>query len=113
MTAANYNAPGQVVIAGESAAVDSAIAACKEAGAKRAVALDVSGPFHSPLMVAAADEFSAALNAIDVAMPKVTVIQNVDALPAADVQEIRNNLVAQLSAPVRWTETIEKLLARA
>lgn len=112
VTAANYNAPGQVVIAGESAAVDSAIAACKEAGAKRAVALDVSGPFHSPLMVAAADEFSAALNAIDVAMPKVTVIQNVDALPAADVQEIRNNLVAQLSAPVRWTETIEKLLAQ-
>ena len=111
VTAANYNAPGQVVIAGESAAVEAAISVCKEAGAKRAVALDVSGPFHSPLMVAAAEEFSAALNDVNVVMPQTTVIQNVHAQPAASVEELRTNLVAQLSAPVRWTETIEKLVA--
>lgn len=112
VAAANYNAPGQVVIAGESAAVEAAIVLCKEAGAKRAVALDVSGPFHSPLMAPAAEEFAAALAATDINVPDVAVIQNVDARAASDVQEIRDKLVAQLSAPVRWTETIETLLAQ-
>lgn len=112
VAAANYNAPGQVVIAGESAAVEAAIVLCKEAGAKRAVALDVSGPFHSPLMAPAAEEFAAALAATDINVPDIAVFQNVDARAASDVQEIRDKLVAQLSAPVRWTETIETLLAQ-
>ena len=111
VTAANYNAPGQIVIAGEKSAVAAAIHACKDAGAKRAVALDVSGPFHSPLMAAAAEEFSEVLNAIQVHMPEITVVQNVEARPATDEHDIRANLVAQLSAPVRWTETIERLIS--
>ena len=110
VTAANYNAPGQIVIAGEKSAVAAAIHACKDAGAKRAVALDVSGPFHSPLMAPAAEEFSEVLNAIQVHMPEITVVQNVEARPATDEHDIRANLVAQLSAPVRWTETIERLI---
>lgn len=110
VTAANYNAPGQVVIAGDAAAVEAAILACKEAGAKRAVALDVSGPFHSPLMVPAAEEFSAVLEDTSIVMPKITVIQNVNAQSANNEQEIRSNLVAQLSAPVRWRETVELLV---
>lgn len=111
VTAANYNAPGQIVIAGEKAAVADAIQACKDAGAKRALALDVSGPFHSPLMESAAEEFSAVLSAIPVRMPTTPVVQNVHARVAVDEQEIRANLVAQLSAPVRWTESIEQLLS--
>ena len=111
VTAANYNAPGQIVIAGEKSAVAAAIHACKDAGAKRAVALDVSGPFHSPLMAPAAEEFSEVLNAIQVHMPEITVVQNVEARPGTDEHDIRANLVAQLSAPVRWTETIERLIS--
>ena len=111
VTAANYNAPGQIVIAGEKVAVADAIQACKDAGAKRALALDVSGPFHSPLMEPAAEEFSAVLSAIPVRMPTTPVVQNVHARVAVDEQEIRANLVAQLSAPVRWTESIEQLLS--
>jgi len=111
VTAANYNAPGQIVIAGEKAAVADAIQACKDAGAKRALALDVSGPFHSPLMEPAAEEFSAVLSAIPVRMPTTPVVQNVHARVAVDEQEIRANLVAQLSAPVRWTESIEQLFS--
>tara|TARA_B100000900_G_scaffold320297_1_gene279502 strand:+ start:926 stop:1804 length:879 start_codon:yes stop_codon:yes gene_type:complete len=111
VTAANYNAPGQIVIAGEKSAVTAAIQACKDAGAKRAVALDVSGPFHSPLMAPAAEEFSEVLNATQVHMPEITVVQNVEARPATDEHDIRANLVAQLSAPVRWTETIERLVS--
>lgn len=111
VTAANYNAPGQIVIAGEKAAVADAIQACKDTGAKRALALDVSGPFHSPLMEPAAEEFSAVLSAIPVRMPTTPVVQNVHARVAVDEQEIRANLVAQLSAPVRWTESIEQLLS--
>ncbi len=111
VAAANYNAPGQIVIAGEKTAVADAIQACKEAGAKRALALDVSGPFHSPLMEPAAEEFSAVLSGVPVLMPATPVVQNVDATVAASEQQIRGNLVAQLSAPVRWTETIEPLLS--
>ena len=110
VTAANFNAPGQVVIAGAKAAVDLAIQACKDAGAKRAVALDVSGPFHSPLMAPAAEEFSKILDATAVQMPRIIVVQNVEAKPAGNEHQIRANLVAQLSAPVRWTETIERLV---
>jgi [acyl-carrier-protein] S-malonyltransferase len=111
VAAANYNAPGQIVIAGAKSAITAAIDACKQAGAKRALALDVSGPFHSPLMEPAAEEFAAALSEIPVRMPQIPVVQNVDAKVAADVQEIRSKLVSQLSAPVRWTETIEHLLS--
>ena len=111
VTAANYNAPGQIVIAGAKSAITAAIDACKQAGAKRALALNVSGPFHSPLMEPAAEEFAAVLSEIPVLMPQIPVVQNVDAKVAADVQEIRSKLVSQLSAPVRWTETIEHLLS--
>ena len=111
VAAANYNAPGQIVIAGAKSAITAAIDACKQAGAKRALALNVSGPFHSPLMEPAAEEFAAVLSEMPVLMPQIPVVQNVDAKVAADVQEIRSKLVSQLSAPVRWTETIEHLLS--
>lgn len=108
--AANFNAPGQVVIAGTKEAVAAAIESCKEAGARRAVALDVSGPFHSSLMRAAADEFSAALDNVDLQMPAVPVIQNVGGAVATDVDELRKLLVQQLYSPVQWTACVASML---
>ena len=99
VSAANYNAPGQVVIAGAMSAVDEAIEACKAAGAKRALKLDVSGPFHSKLMAAAADDFSQALDAIEVVMPRIPVVQNVRASVAKDVGELKSNLVEATVLP--------------
>ena len=110
VSAANFNAPGQVVIAGESAAVNAAIDACKAAGAKRAVPLDVSGPFHSRLMQAAAADFASALAAIELTMPRVPVIQNVHASAASSVDEIRTLLVEQLYSPVRWTACVNSMV---
>ncbi len=110
VSAANYNAPGQVVIAGETAAVNAAIDACKAAGAKRAVPLDVSGPFHSSLMQAAAVDFSNALDDIDLVMPKTPVIQNVHGRAASSVDEMRLLLVEQLYSPVRWTTCVEAMI---
>ncbi len=106
VVAANFNAPGQVVIAGEAAAVESAAEACKTAGAKRAVMLDVSGPFHSPLMQAAKAEFGEALAAVDVRMPNVPIVQNVNADVPADAEQLRENLLAQIAAPVLWSKSV-------
>lgn len=110
VSAANYNAPGQVVIAGESAAVLAAIEACKVAGAKRAVPLDVSGPFHSQMMRPAADDFAEALNGTDITMPKIPVYQNVHGGVAQSVEELEQLLVQQLYSPVRWTACVQALL---
>lgn len=106
VVAANFNAPGQVVIAGEAAAVELASNSCKEAGAKRVVMLDVSGPFHSPLMAAAKDEFAQALNKVALSMPKVPVVQNVDAQVPSDLEQLKANLLAQISAPVLWSSCV-------
>ncbi len=109
---ANFNAPGQTVIAGAAAAVAEAAERCKEAGAKRAVMLDVSGPFHSPLMAAAEEEFAAALAAVDVRMPAIPVVQNVDARAAGSLEQLRTNLVRQLASPVRWSDSVEHMVAQ-
>ena len=99
---ANYNAPGQVVIAGKLDALESAIMHCKEAGARRATVLNVSGPFHSALMEPARDQFERYLEQVDLIMPAVPVIHNVDGSEAKSLSDLKAKLVAQLSAPVRW-----------
>lgn len=106
VVAANFNAPGQVVIAGAAKAVELASENCKAAGAKRAVMLDVSGPFHSPLMAAAKDEFAQALNEVNLRMPQVPVVQNVDAKIAENLEQLKSNLLAQISAPVLWADCV-------
>ncbi len=107
---ANYNAPGQVVISGETAAIDRAIVIAKELGAKRAVKLEVSGPFHSQLMLRAKDEFSEHLDKVTFKNPSIPVIQNVDAEVQTEPEKIRSNLVEQLSSPVMWTAIMTKLV---
>ncbi|WP_420590933.1 ACP S-malonyltransferase [Bacterioplanoides sp.] len=102
---ANFNAPGQIVIAGAMPAVEAAIPLAKEAGAKRAMKLVVSGPFHSSLMKAAAEELGQALNAISWRQPKFPVYHNVDNAPA-EQHEIANKLLAQLYSPVNWTGAV-------
>ncbi|MBD3897444.1 ACP S-malonyltransferase [Halomonas sp. ML-15] len=109
VSAVNYNAPGQVVIAGAKAAVERAIAACQEAGAKRALPLPVSVPSHCALMRPAAERLEAAMGAIELRAPRYTVIQNVDALAHADVDTLRTRLVEQLYRPVRWTACVEAM----
>lgn len=108
---ANYNCPGQLVISGEVAAIDAACEALKAAGAKRAPKLKVGGAFHSPLMEPARAELAAAIEATDIHEPVCPVFQNVDALPHTDPAEIKANLVAQLTAPVRWTQTVRNMIA--
>lgn len=107
--AVNFNAPGQVVIAGDTAAVERAISACKEAGAKRAVALPVSVPSHCALMKPAAARLAEHLRAIELRMPDIPVVNNVDVSVAASVDAVRDALVRQLYSPVRWVETVAKL----
>ncbi|HET6472419.1 MAG TPA: ACP S-malonyltransferase [Pseudomonadales bacterium] len=109
---ANINAPGQVVIAGATAAVDAAIEGCSAAGAKRAIKLAVSVPSHCPLMAPIAAEFGAALDATRVVAPRIPVVQNVDAESSGAADRIRSNLVAQLSSPVRWTQCVEAMVRR-
>jgi len=104
--AVNYNSPGQVVIAGNNAAIVRAIEGCKEAGARRAMALSVSAPFHSELMKPAAEEFAGVLNEVKFEKPKKTVIQNVDAAVHDDPEEIRANLVKQIYSAVLWSDTV-------
>ncbi|WP_299806927.1 ACP S-malonyltransferase [uncultured Shewanella sp.] len=103
----NYNSPGQVVIAGEKAAVERAAALCKANGAKMAVALPVSVPSHCQLMKPAADKLAVALNEIEFNEPAVTVINNVDVASAQSAADIKDALVRQLYCPVRWSETVE------
>ena len=107
---ANFNAPGQTVIAGAAGAVQQAAELCKEAGAKRAVVLDVSGPFHSPLMGAAKEEFAQALAATEVVMPSIPVVQNVTAQVSADVDALQQNLVQQIAAPVLWANSVQYMV---
>lgn len=111
VVAANYNCPGQIVISGEIKAVEAACAKALEAGAKRALRLPVGGAFHSPLMEPARQELAAAIEATEFSTPRVPVYQNVDAKPHTDPAEIKANLVAQLTAPVRWTRSVQNMIA--
>ncbi|MBQ0784745.1 MAG: ACP S-malonyltransferase [Amphritea sp.] len=106
----NFNCPGQVVIAGNKAAVERAIAGCKEAGAKRAIPLPVSVPSHCVLMKPAAEQMAAVLKDIEVKMPEVTVIQNFTARAPASVDELIGNLLAQLYSPVLWTDSVQSMI---
>ena len=108
----NFNSPGQVVIAGNKDAVERAGAACKAAGAKRALPLPVSVPSHCALMKPAADKLAVALQEITFNAPRIPVINNVDVAAESDADAIRSALVRQLYSPVRWTETVESMSAQ-
>ena len=108
---ANYNCPGQVVISGNIEAVKMACAKLKEAGAKRALPLAVSGAFHSPCMEPARQELAAAIEQTEFKEPICPVYQNVDALPHTDHEEIKANLLKQLTASVRWTQEVKQMIA--
>ena len=108
--AANYNCPGQVVISGTVEGVNLACDALKAAGAKRALPLSVSGAFHSPLMQPAKEELEAAIQAATFSTPRCPVYQNVDANPHTDPEEIKANLIAQLTAPVQWTASVKNMI---
>ena len=108
---ANYNCPGQIVISGSIEGVDAACAKMLEAGAKRALKLKVGGAFHSPLMEPARAELADAIAHTDFHAPKCPVYQNVNAEPQTDPKTIKKNLIAQLTAPVRWTQTIQNMIA--
>ncbi|HIY75469.1 MAG TPA: ACP S-malonyltransferase [Candidatus Sphingobacterium stercorigallinarum] len=107
---ANYNCPGQLVISGSIAGVDAACEKLLEAGAKRALKLNVGGAFHSPLMESAKQELQAAIEGVDIHVPICPVYQNVDAIPYQEPTVIKENLIAQLTGAVRWTQTMETML---
>lgn len=109
--AANFNCPGQVVISGSMEGIEKACELMKTAGAKRALPLKVGGAFHSPLMDPAKVELEAAINTTEFHTPKCPVYQNVDAKPHTCPEEIKKNLVAQLTASVRWTQTVQNMIA--
>lgn len=111
VVAANYNCPGQLVISGAAEAVDAACAKAKEAGAKRALRLPVGGAFHSPLMEPAKVELAKAIAEAPFRTPVCPIYQNVDAKPHTDPEQIKANLIAQLTAPVRWTYIVKNILA--
>jgi [acyl-carrier-protein] S-malonyltransferase len=106
----NYNCPGQIVIAGEKAAVERAIDKCKEAGAKRAIPLPVSVPSHCALMKPAAEKMAAELANIEVKLPAIPVLQNVEASVAESVEQLKDNLLAQLYSPVLWTKSVQAMV---
>jgi len=108
---ANINCPGQVVIAGHAAAVDRAAEACKVAGAKRAIRLPVSAPFHCALMMPAQERMAHDLAALPFRDPAFPLVNNVDARPVRTAAECREGLVRQVSSPVRWQECVERLVA--
>ncbi|MFI3318736.1 MAG: ACP S-malonyltransferase [Rikenellaceae bacterium] len=110
VVAANYNCPGQLVISGAVEAVDAACAAAKEAGARRALRLPVGGAFHSPLMAPAREELAKAIAEAPFSEPVCPIYQNVDAKPYTDAAAIKENLIAQLTAPVRWTYIVKNML---
>lgn len=107
--AVNYNSPGQIVIAGHKTAVERAAVACKEAGAKRALPLPVSAPFHTPLMAPAAERLAEDIEAVEFRSPKIPVLHNVGVEQVESPQEIRRRMVQQITAPVPWVKTVEKL----
>ena len=109
--AANYNSPGQVVISGDIEAIQTACEKFKEAGAKRALPLKVGGAFHSPLMEPARAELAKAIEEADFSAPRCPIYQDVDAMPHTDPAEIKENLVKQLTAPVRWSQIMARMVA--
>lgn len=111
VVAANYNCPGQIVISGTKAGIELAAEQLKAAGAKRVLPLAVGGAFHSPLMEPARQELAQAIEATQIVAPRCPVYQNVDAKPYTDPAQIKANLVAQLTSPVRWTQTVNNMLA--
>ena len=111
VVAANYNCPGQVVVSGCIEGVRLACEKLTEAGAKMTVPLSVSGAFHSPFMEPAREELAAAIEATEFHTPKCPIYQNVDALPHTNPDEIKANLIAQLTSPVRWTQSIRNMMA--
>lgn len=108
---ANYNCPGQIVISGSNEAIDAACEKMTAAGAKRALKLKVGGAFHSPLMEPAREELASAIEATEFHTPKCPIFQNVDASAHTEPAEIKANLVAQLTAPVRWTQSVKNMIA--
>lgn len=111
VVAANYNCPGQVVISGTREAVQEACVKAKEAGAKRALPLAVGGGFHSPCMASAKEELQRAIEQTEFRAPRCPVYQNVDARPHTSPEEIKTNLIAQLTSPVRWTQSVLAMVA--
>lgn len=111
VVAANYNCPGQLVISGETSAVEKACEAMKAAGAKRALILPVGGAFHSPMMEPAREELAAAIEATTFSTPICPVYQNVTANAVSDANEIKKNLIIQLTAPVKWTQSVQQIIA--
>lgn len=110
VVAANYNCPGQLVISGDLSAIDEACEKMKEAGAKRALVLPVGGAFHSPLMEPAREELAAAIADTPFNTPLCPVYQNVNAKAVSDPESIRKNLIAQLTSPVRWTQSVQQMV---
>ncbi|MFK7934674.1 MAG: ACP S-malonyltransferase [Saprospiraceae bacterium] len=108
---ANYNCPGQLVISGSISGIEQAVEQLKAAGARRAIVLQVGGAFHSPLMQPAQDELTAAIEAASFQTPKCPIYQNVDAHSHTDPAAIKQNLIAQLTSPVRWTQTMHNMIA--
>jgi len=111
VVAANYNCPGQLVISGANEAVDTACVKLKEAGARRALRLPVGGAFHSPLMEAARAELEQAIAEVEFHTPTCPIYQNVDAMPQTEPEIIKANIIAQLTAPVRWTQIAKNMIA--
>lgn len=111
VVAANYNCPGQLVISGEVAAIEKACEAMKAEGARRALILPVGGAFHSPLMEPAREELAAAIEATTFSEPTCPIYQNVPAKAVTTANEIKKNLILQLTAPVKWTQTIQQMIA--
>ena len=111
VVAANYNCPGQLVISGEVEAINKACETLKEEGARRALVLPVGGAFHSPLMEPAREELAAAIESTSFSKPNCPIYQNVTANAVIDEAAIKANLISQLTAPVRWTQTIQQMIA--
>ena len=110
MVAANYNCPGQLVISGEITAIEKACEKATQAGARRAIILPVGGAFHSPLMEPAREELAAAISATVFNTPICPVVQNSVAKAVQDPEEIKQNLIDQLTAPVRWTQSVQEMI---
>ncbi|WP_106791403.1 ACP S-malonyltransferase [Aquimarina sp. Aq78] len=110
VVAANYNCPGQLVISGEVEAIEKACELMKEKGARRALVLPVGGAFHSPLMEPAREELAAAIEATTFNVPNCPVYQNVTTKAVTDPEEIKKNLIAQLTAPVKWTQSVQNMI---
>lgn len=111
VVSANYNCPGQLVISGEVEAINSACETLKEKGARRALVLPVGGAFHSPLMEPAREELAAAIDGTEFSTPNCPIYQNVTASAISDPDAIKNNLISQLTAPVKWTQSVQQMIA--